>query len=261
VTIGVVGKYVHLTDSYKSLNEALIHGGLPHRIRVAPEYIDSEEIEKYGPAKLLSDVDAILIPGGFGARGIEGKIQAAQWAREKMVPFFGICLGMQVAVIEFARNVCQLHDASSGEFQKEGTLVIDLMTQQQGVEVKGGTMRLGAYRCVLHDGTRIRRVYKVQEISERHRHRYEVNNKYRKTLEDHGLVVSGVYPDLDLVEIVELPDHPWYLGCQFHPEFKSRVFHPHPIFVDFIRASSEYALKKRQRRKVVVKEKRLQAQL
>jgi CTP synthase len=237
VRIGVVGKYVHLKDSYKSLHEALVHGGLANDVSVQLEYIDSEQIERGGTA-MLAGLDGILVPGGFGDRGVEGKIAAIRYARENNVPFFGICLGMQLAVIEFARNVCGLKQASSTEFQKDcPEPLIDLMPDQRGVKDKGGTMRLGAYPCTLKPGSRALEIYKKEEISERHRHRFEVNNDFRDALTDKGLVLSGTSPDNRLVEIVELPNHPHFLGCQFHPEFKSRPMAAHPLFSSFVSAA------------------------
>jgi CTP synthase len=239
VKIGVVGKYVHLKDSYKSLHESLVHGGLANDLAVQLEYIDSEQIERGGPA-LLAGLDGILVPGGFGDRGVEGKITAIRYARENGVPFFGICLGMQLAVIEFARNVCGLKQASSTEFQKDcPEPLIDLMPDQRGVKDKGGTMRLGAYPCMLKPGSRALEIYKKDEISERHRHRFEVNNDFRDALTGHGLVLSGTSPDNRLVEIIELPNHPHFLGCQFHPEFKSRPMAAHPLFSSFVAAACE----------------------
>ena len=239
VRIGVVGKYVHLKDSYKSLHESLVHGGLANDLAVQLEYIDSEQIERNGTA-VLAGLDGILVPGGFGDRGVEGKITAIRYARENNVPFFGICLGMQLAVIEFARNVCGLKQASSTEFQKDcPEPLIDLMPDQRGVKDKGGTMRLGAYPCALKPGSRALEIYKKDEISERHRHRFEVNNDFRDVLTNHGLVLSGTSPDNRLVEIVELPNHPHFLGCQFHPEFKSRPMAAHPLFSSFVAAACE----------------------
>lgn len=248
VTIAIVGKYVGLKDAYKSLIEALIHGGIANNARVHLSWVDSEEIEEHGPERFLSEADGILVPGGFGSRGIEGKIAAVRYAREKRIPYFGICLGMQVAVIEFSRNVCGL-EANSSEFDlcsKEP--VIYLMERWYNhrtgkIEERtkdshmGGTMRLGAYPCVLKEETQAYKAYNAKEISERHRHRYEFNNKYRDILQQNGLVLSGTSPDGELVEIVELKKHPWFLGCQFHPEFKSRPLAPHPLFKAFIGAA------------------------
>ena len=240
VKIGVVGKYVHLRDSYKSLHEALIHGGLQNDVKVDLEYIDSEQIEERGAEALLTGLDAILVPGGFGDRGTEGKIQAIRFARETKVPFFGICLGMQLAVVEFARHICGMTGANSVEFDRNAPFpVIDLMPDQKGVLEKGGTMRLGAYPCVLDKGSIAAEAYGSTTISERHRHRYEVSNKYREQMVQRGLILSGTSPDLRLVEMVELRDHPYFVGCQFHPEFKSRPYAPHPLFARFVRAALE----------------------
>ncbi|MFH0899596.1 MAG: CTP synthase [Pseudomonadota bacterium] len=240
VTIGFVGKYVQLVESYKSLNEALVHGGIANRCRVVINHIDSEEIEKRGAQQLLADVDAVLVGPGFGGRGAEGKIQAIRYAREKRVPFFGICLGMQLAVVEFARHVCGLLDATSSEIDPATpNPVIDLMPDQRGVKDKGATMRLGSYPCKLLTGTQAADAYGALDIEERHRHRWEVNNSYREMLQNHGLVLAGMSPDRKLVEIVELKDHPCFIGCQFHPEFKSRPMAPHPLFRHFIRAALE----------------------
>jgi CTP synthase len=248
VTIAIVGKYTGLKDSYKSLIEAHIHGGIANDARVNLQWVDSEGIEVYGPERYLSEVDGILVPGGFGYRGIEGKVKTIKYAREKKIPFFGICLGMQCAVIEFARNVCGL-SANSTEFDlNTKDPVIYLMERwydfrkgkvEERTEDshKGGTMRLGAYPCILEEGTHAFRAYGVKEISERHRHRYEFNNIYREILTKHGLKISGLSPDGELVEIVEIEDHPWFLGCQFHPEFKSRPTDPHPLFRAFVEAS------------------------
>ncbi len=251
VTIAIVGKYVDLTESYKSLNEALTHGGLPNDCRVKLMYIDSEQIETGNCAEKLAGADGILVPGGFGARGIEGKICAVTYARKNRVPFFGICLGMHMAVIEFARNVAAMKGAHGEEFDaKTPYPVIYLMKEwfdektgtterRDAGSAKGGTMRLGAYPCRLMEGTLARRAYGCEDISERHRHRYEYNNAYREKLEEKGLAVSGTSPDGRLVEIVEIVDHPWFLGCQFHPEFKSRPMAPHPLFSSFIGAALE----------------------
>ena len=240
VTVGIVGKYVGLVESYKSLNEALVHGGIANGCRVELRHIDSEEVDKRGPEALLKDLDCILVPGGFGERGIEGKITAIRWARERQIPYFGICLGMQLMVVEYARNVCGLKGANSTEFAADSPHpVIHLMADQQGVTDKGATMRLGAYPCALLDGTRAREAYGTAEISERHRHRYEVNNEYRETLLNRGMVLSGLSPDKRLVEIAEVREHPYMVACQFHPEFKSRPTEPHPLFKSFIRAAVE----------------------
>lgn len=238
VTVAVVGKYVDLTDAYKSLNEALTHGGIANDCRVLLKFVDSELIEQEGVEPHLTGVDAVLVPGGFGERGTEGKISAIQYARKSKLPFFGICLGMQMAVVEYARNVCRLPDAFSTEFKPDCTTpVIHLMAHQQAVLHKGGTMRLGAYPCSLAKGTLAQKAYGSLEISERHRHRFEFNNAFRDILVANGLVISGLYKDGDLVEIIELADHPWFLGCQFHPEFKSKPLNPHPLFKAFIAAA------------------------
>ena len=235
VRIAMVGKYVELTESYKSLNEALHHAGAAERARVVIEYVDSEKLADPAP---LAGVDGILVPHGFGARGVEGKIVAIRHAREERVPYFGICFGMQLAVIEFARHVAGLAGANSTEIDPETAHpVIDLLPEQRAVTEKGATMRLGAYPCVLRRGTHAFDAYGVERISERHRHRYEVNPELRDDLEGAGLVLSGVSPDGRLVEVVELADHPWFLGCQYHPEFKSRPFAPHPLFHAFVRAA------------------------
>ncbi len=238
IKIAVVGKYVHLKDSYKSLHEALVHGALANEVAVELAYLDSEEIERGSASELLGGAHGVLVPGGFGDRGIEGKIAAIRWAREQRVPFFGICLGMQLAVVEFARHVCGLADANSTEFVRDCPHpVIDLMADQRGVKDRGGTMRLGAYPCATEEGSLAESIYGVREISERHRHRYEFNNSYRERLSTAGLVLSGKSPDGRLVEMVELRDHPHFVGCQFHPEFKSRPLAAHPLFSAFVAAA------------------------
>ena len=245
VTIGIVGKYVDLVESYKSLHEALIHGGVAHDCRVRQRYIDAEEVEQKGAAHFLADVDAILVPGGFGKRGVEGKIAAVHYAREKRLPFFGICLGMQIAVIEYARNVLGLVGANSLEFDEHSPhLVIDLMNEQRSVENLGGTMRLGAYPAQIAVGTLAHRIYGSEQISERHRHRFEVNNAYREQLAKAGLVLSALSPDGKLVEMIEIPEHPYFIGCQFHPEFKSRPTDPHPLFREFVGAALAHQQKR-----------------
>ena len=255
VTIAIVGKYVDLTESYKSLNEALSHGGLPNDCRVNLMYIDSEKIDDGNCEEMLNGADGILVPGGFGSRGIEGKIRAVRYARENRIPYFGICLGMHMAVIEFARNVVGMTGAHGEEFDEKTPFpVIYLMKewydektgqreQRDAHSNKGGTMRLGAYPCHLKEGSIAKAAYGQADISERHRHRYEYNNAYKEKLEEKGLMVSGTSPDGTLVEIVEIPDHPWFLGCQFHPEFKSRPMSPHPLFTSFIKAALGQALK------------------
>jgi CTP synthase len=241
VTIGIVGKYVNLHESYKSLNEALFAAGVANKAKVALKFIDSERIETSGLGDEFADIDGILVPGGFGSRGIEGKIKAVQHARENKIPYFGICLGMQMAVVEFARNVCGLDKANSTEFDPETPYpVIHLMEDQRNITDKGGTMRLGAYECSIPGDSLCREIYGKDTISERHRHRYEFNNEFRKILEEKGLIAGGVSPDGQLVELVEFRDHTWFVGCQFHPEFKSRPMDPHPLFYSFIKASLEF---------------------
>jgi CTP synthase len=249
VTIGITGKYVDLKESYKSLHEALVHGGIANNAKVTLNYISAEDLETGDPHELLAACDGILVPGGFGGRGMEGKINAITYARGNKVPFFGICLGMQLAVVEFARNIAGMKGAHSTELDKDTPFpVIYLMKEWYDfrtgkVETRdensdmGGTLRLGACPCILKEGTLAHKAYRVEEISERHRHRYEFNNIFRDQLEKAGLIVSGSSPDNNLVEIVELADHPWFLGCQFHPEFKSKPMKPHPLFREFIRAS------------------------
>ena len=241
VSIGIVGKYVDLADSYKSLNEALIHGGLANGVKTNLVFIDSETLEGSGYPGELFEVDAILVPGGFGKRGIEGMIRAIEFARGHKIPFFGICLGLQTAIVEFARNVCGLAGAHSTEFVNQPPYkVIYKMRELVGVDQMGGTMRLGRYPCRLTPSSRAWEMYGSDEVWERHRHRYEVNPEYVPLLEEKGLVVSGRSPDRIFVEVIELPDHPWFLACQFHPEFKSRPYDPHPIFQSFVGAAVEY---------------------
>ena len=256
VTIAIVGKYVNLTESYKSLNEALHHGGVANRSTVRLYFVDSEKLTEGNCGEMLAGADGILVPGGFGSRGVEGKVCAARYARENKVPYFGICLGMQIAVIEFARHVAGLKNANSAEFDEfTPNPVIYLMTEwfdersrtvqrRDASSEKGATMRLGAYPCRLTAGSLARQAYGSDEIAERHRHRYEFNNDYMARLADKGLVFSGMSPTGDLVEIVELREHPWFLGCQFHPEFKSKPMAPHPLFRDFIRAALAYSQRK-----------------
>jgi CTP synthase len=243
VRIAVVGKYMSLKESYKSLLEALVHGGIANEVQVDLDCIEAEKIEQEGVEAVLRQVDGVLIPGGFGDRGSEGKIAAIRYARENQIPFFGICLGMQMAVVEFARNACGLDGANSSEFDLQTPHpVIHLMEEQKSIDTKGGTMRLGNYPCVLQNGTLAARLYGREKISERHRHRYEFNNTYRAEFGAKGMVLSGLSPDSNLVEIIELKNQPWFLGCQFHPEFKSRPMDCHPLFKGFIQA----ALEKRQ---------------
>jgi CTP synthase len=253
VMIAIVGKYVDLTESYKSLNEALRHGGIPNDCRVNLKFVDSEKIDENNCREIVGDADGILVPGGFGSRGIEGKICAAKYAREEKIPYFGICLGMQIAVIEFARNVADLNGAHSQEFDKNTPfpviyLMIEWYDDKTGTlqkrditSDKGGTMRLGAYPCDIKKDSLAYKAYGMLNISERHRHRYEFNNAFKERLEEKGLVISGTSPDGTLVEMVEIKGHPWFLGCQFHPEFKSRPMNPHPLFREFIRASLAYS--------------------
>lgn len=241
VRIAVVGKYVDLKESYKSLNEAIVHGGIANQAEVEIVYVDSEKVTEKNVSQALAQVHGILVPGGFGPRGVEGKMIAIQYAREKSIPFFGICYGMQLAAIEFARHVCGIKDASSREWQEGKTrsnnFVIDIMAEQRDLQKKGGTMRLGAYSCSLNPKSKTFQVYKQNVISERHRHRFEFNNQFRPLFEKRGMNCVGVNQERDLVEIVELVDHPWFIGVQFHPEFKSRPLEPHPLFVHFVKAS------------------------
>jgi CTP synthase len=243
LTIGMVGKYVYLTESYKSLNEALYHGGFANKAKIHIEYFDSEKLDD---ASVLAKVDGILVPHGFGSRGAEGKIEAVRYAREQRIPFLGICFGMQFAVSEYARNVAGLPRANSTEADPNTPHpVIDLLPEQREIEDKGATMRLGNWPCVLKPGTRAYKAYGTERIAERHRHRYEFNPEYRQLLEEEaGLIVAGTSPDGRLVEIVEVADHPWFVGCQFHPEFASTPFRPSPLFVDFIAAARKYAVKR-----------------
>ncbi len=238
--IAIVGKYTHVRDAYKSIIESFVHAGAANKARVNLRWVESTDLESRGVATLLGDVDGILVPGGFGERGIEGKIAAVQFAREKSVPYFGLCLGMQVATIEFARHVVGWADANSSEFDAASEhKVIDLLADQAGVTDKGGTMRLGAYKCELRAGSLAARAYAAPEVNERHRHRYELNNRYAQQLTSRGLVLSGKCVGRELVEIIELPDHPWFLAVQFHPELRSRPHEPHPLFRDFVRAALE----------------------
>ncbi len=240
VTIAVCGKYTDLLDAYKSITEAFVHAGAENDVLVEVRWVKAEDIERSGADQYLNDVAGLLVPGGFGERGVEGKIEAIRYVREHNIPFLGICLGLQCAVIEFARNVCKLHSANSTEFKKTKNNVIDLMIDQKGVKNLGGTMRLGAYPCILTKGTKAYRAYRKELIYERHRHRYEVNNKFRKKLTEGGMVFSGLSPDNSLVEIIELANHPWFVAGQFHPELKSRAINPHPLFRDFVKAAKEH---------------------
>jgi CTP synthase len=245
VNIAIVGKYVDLKESYKSLHESLVHAGIANKAKLVIKYIDSEKVTKQNVKSLLKEMQAVLVPGGFGTRGVEGKILAIQHARENKIPFLGICFGMQLSAIEFARNVCNLKQATSREFinstkkdhEIKSDLIIDAMTEQRALTDKGGTMRLGAFKCKLEPKTLAAKIYKKSLISERHRHRFEFNNKYKQILEKAGLVFSGINPDRNLVEIIENPNHPWFVGVQFHPEFKSQPLNPHPLFVAFVKAS------------------------
>ncbi len=236
VTVALVGKYTKYQDSYKSIVEAFIHAGSINNSKVRIVMVNSEELTEENAAETLKGIDGILVGPGFGNRGIEGKVAAIKHVRENGIPFFGICLGMQCAVIEFARHVCNIEKANSREFDDNDFCVIDLMEEQKNVKEKGGTMRLGAYPCVISKNTQAHKAYSELEISERHRHRYELNNKFRPVLEEHGMVMSGTSPDGSLVEIMELPNHPWFVGVQFHPELKSRAVTGHPLFISFIKA-------------------------
>lgn len=251
VTIAIVGKYTALEDSYISIVESLKHGGIANRAKINFVWINADKLEEEEDIEpLFRDVHGVVVPGGFGARGVEGKIKAIRYVREHNIPFLGLCLGMQCAVIEFARNVCRMKGANSSEFDPETKYpVIDLMPEQQGVTDKGGTMRLGAYPCKIKKGTRLAKIYKKDEVAERHRHRYELNNSFRDALEKEGMVFSGTYQKLDLIEVIELPssakasegkpEHPWFLATQYHPEFKSRPTRPHPIFASFVQAAAK----------------------
>ena len=239
VKIGIVGKYTELIESYKSLDEALRHGAIHNQVKLEMIYIDSEDIEA-GRLEQVESVDGILVPGGFGERGTEGKIKAIQYARENNIPFFGICLGMQLAIIEYARNVAGLKNATSMEFDGSGEFVIHFMDGQSKDISKGGSMRLGAYECSIDKNTLASSIYEKNEISERHRHRLEVNNQYVEQLKDKGMIFSGMNKKLNLVEIVELSNHQYFIACQYHPEFKSRPFNPHPLFRTFVKAALEF---------------------
>ncbi len=241
VNVTVCGKYVEYEDSYKSINEAFVHAGIANNVHVKVDWVDSGKITRENAHAHLSRYSGILIPGGFGPRGVEGMIEAVRYARENNVPYFGICLGLHSAVIEFARNVCGLSSSHSSEFDQDtNDHVIDLLPEQSEIVRKGGTMRLGSWPCRLKEDSLARRIYGVEDIDERHRHRYEVNNRYVELFQEKGLVLSGMSPDRQLVEMIELRDHPWFVACQFHPEFKSRLTRPHPLFREFIRAAMEY---------------------
>ncbi|MFH0734474.1 MAG: CTP synthase [bacterium] len=241
INIAVCGKYTEVQDAYKSISEAFVHAGAENVVKVKCDYIRAEDLTIKNVAEKLKDYSGILIPGGFGNRGIEGKITAITHARINKIPLFGICLGMQLAAVEFARNVCGIKNANSSEFVKNNYSIIDLMDEQKKVKGKGGTMRLGAYKCKLKSNSIAFTAYGVEEISERHRHRFEFNNKYREIFEKNGVVISGLSPDNTLVEIIELKDHPWFLGCQFHPELKSRAIKAHPLFREFVKAALNYS--------------------
>ncbi len=241
IEIAVCGKYITHLDAYKSIMEAFVHSGAENQVKVKIKPVNAEDCETENFDQLLKGVSGILVPGGFGERGIEGKIKAIRYARENKIPFLGICLGLQCAVVEFARNVCGMKNANSSEFKKTKYSVIDLMPEQKNVKEMGATMRLGAYPCVIQEKTKSYEAYKTAYISERHRHRYEVNNKFRRKLVDKGLILSGLSPDKELVEMVELEDHPWFVACQFHPELKSRATNAHPLFREFVKASLLYS--------------------
>ena len=248
ITIGVCGKYTEHQDAYKSISESFIHAGAANNVRVNLKWIRAEDIEKSGAAGYLGDIAGLLVAPGFGERGIEGKIAAIQYVREHKIPFFGICLGLQCAVIEFARNVCGLKEANSTEFRQTPVNIIDLMLDQKKVTAYGGTMRLGEYPCRISKGTKTYAAYKKDLVNERHRHRYEVNNSFRGTLTGHGLLISGVCPKNDLVEIIELEGHPWFIAAQFHPELRSRATNPHPLFREFVKASVAFRAAPRRKR-------------
>ena len=240
VKIALVGKYTELPDAYKSISEAFVHAGATNHVKVRLQYVNSEKITEGNVAAVLGEMSGILVAPGFGHRGLEGKIVAVRYARENLVPFLGICLGMQCSVIEFARNVLVLAEANSTETGATPDPVIDLMEEQKGITEKGGTMRLGAYPCTLAEGSHAYRAYGKANISERHRHRYEFNNKYKDALEAAGMIATGINPDTNLVEVVEVQGHPWFVGVQYHPEYKSTVVNPHPLFVDFVKAAVNY---------------------
>jgi CTP synthase len=241
VEIAVCGKYVEHRDAYKSIAESFVHAGAENDAKVNIRWINAEDCEINDLNKYLNNIDGLLIPGGFGERGIEGKIKAVQFARENDIPFFGICLGLQCAVIEYARNVCGISNANSSEFRKNNRYsVIDIMPDQKNIKNMGGSMRLGAYPCMIEQGTKAWEAYKTDYITERHRHRYEVNNRFRSQLSESGMRFSGLSPDKELVEIIEVPSHNWFVGCQFHPELKSRATKAHPLFREFVKAALKY---------------------
>jgi len=241
VKIAIVGKYTNLSDCYLSVVESLRHAAANTNCNIDIKWVNSEDLRSDTVASQLNDVDGVLIPGGFGERGIKGKVQAARYARENRIPYLGLCLGMQVAVIDFAQHVCGLTDAMSVEFDPNTpNPVIHLMDEQEGVVNKGGTMRLGQYSCVVKENTQLHDLYKQSLIYERHRHRYEFNNEYKSVMESHGLVFSGICPDNQLVEVIENPDHPYFMACQYHPEFKSRPLKPHPLFYGFVEAAKAF---------------------
>ena len=245
ITIGLIGKYVELQDSYKSILESFIHAGAANEVKVNVESIHSEYLNKDNIKLKLSHLDGVVVAPGFGVRGIEGKIEAVKYVREHNIPYLGICLGMQMAVIEYSRNVLGLEDANSTEMNKNTRYpVIDLMEEQKAVTNKGGTMRLGAWDCKLKEGSIVSEVYNKTNIEERHRHRYEYNNQYKEQLEAAGMISTGLNPETGLVEIIEIPEHPWFVGVQYHPEYKSTVSNPHPLFVAFVKAALKYSLPK-----------------
>ncbi len=243
VNIGICGKYTDLHDAYKSIIETFVHAGAENQVKVNLHWFRAEDFEEKEVDKLSKNIHGLLVPGGFGERGIEGKVNAIRYVRENEIPFFGICLGLQCAVIEFARNKCGLSNANSTEFKKTKNNVIDLMQDQRKIKELGGTMRLGAYPCIINKKSKAYEAYGTEFISERHRHRYEVNNKFRKIFQEHGMLLSGLSPDESLVEIIEIPSHPWFVGCQFHPELKSRATKAHPLFREFVKASFQYKTK------------------
>ncbi|MFI5212030.1 MAG: CTP synthase [Ignavibacteria bacterium] len=241
VTVGICGKYNMVPDAYKSILEAFVHSGAENDVKVNIKWVSAEDLEKDNRAgKHLAGIDGLLVPYGFGERGTEGKIRAIRYVRENKIPFFGICFGMQLAVVEFARNVLKLRDANSAEVKETPNNVIDLMEEQKGITEKGGTMRLGSYACTIKRGTKTYDTYKAVNITERHRHRYEFNNRFRDQMAAAGMVFSGINPDKDLVEIIEIPNHPWFIACQFHPELKSRATKAHPLFREFVKACKKY---------------------